>query len=78
MNGLREMHGSAILKLPKKPSTSNRLAVHPRDVRFSTESGHCRATVGCPLCAKGGHYDGWNGIYLHRQKIAEAHTMFAE
>jgi hypothetical protein len=25
-----------------------------RDVRFTPESGHCRATVGCPLCAKSG------------------------
>src|SRR4029077_2121049 len=24
------------------------------DVRFTSESGHCRATVGCPLCAKSG------------------------
>jgi hypothetical protein len=25
-----------------------------RDVRFTPKSGHCRATVGCPLCAKSG------------------------
>jgi hypothetical protein len=24
------------------------------DVRFTPKSGHCRATVGCPLCAKSG------------------------
>jgi hypothetical protein len=23
-------------------------------VRFTPESGHCRTTVGCPLCAKSG------------------------
>jgi hypothetical protein len=26
------------------------------DVRFTPESGHCGATVGCPLCAKSGHW----------------------
>jgi hypothetical protein len=26
-----------------------------RDVRFPPESGHCRAPVGCPLCAITGH-----------------------
>ena len=26
-----------------------------RDVRFTPESGHLRATLGCPLCAKSGH-----------------------
>jgi hypothetical protein len=25
------------------------------NVRFTPKSGHCRATVGCPLCAKSGH-----------------------
>jgi hypothetical protein len=25
------------------------------DVRFTLESGHCRARRGCPLCAKSGH-----------------------
>jgi hypothetical protein len=24
------------------------------DVRFTPESGHCRTTGGCPLCAKSG------------------------
>jgi hypothetical protein len=28
-----------------------------RDVRFTPESGHCRATVGCPLSARSGHRD---------------------
>jgi hypothetical protein len=26
------------------------------DVRFTPESGHYRATVGCPLCAKSRHW----------------------
>jgi hypothetical protein len=25
------------------------------DVRFTPESGHCRVTARCPLCAKSGH-----------------------
>jgi hypothetical protein len=32
-----------------------------RDVRFTPKSGHCRATVGCPLCARSG--------LMHRSKI---------
>jgi len=25
------------------------------NVRFTPRSGHCRTTLGCPLCAKNGH-----------------------
>jgi hypothetical protein len=48
------------------------------NVRFTPKSGHCLRTVGCPLCAKSGLTTAGTGIYLHRQKIAEAHPMFAE
>jgi hypothetical protein len=27
-------------------------------VRFTSESGHCEALLGCPLCAKSGHEEG--------------------
>jgi hypothetical protein len=30
------------------------IEARPFDVRFTPESGHCRATIGCPLCAKSG------------------------
>jgi hypothetical protein len=31
------------------------LIVQPDYVRFTSESGHCRAPVGCSFCAKSGH-----------------------
>jgi hypothetical protein len=30
------------------------IGLAPADVRFTPKSGHCRATVGCPLCATSG------------------------
>jgi hypothetical protein len=28
----------------------------PRRVRFTPKSGHCWVRLGCPLCARSGHY----------------------
>jgi hypothetical protein len=32
------------------------IALVKSDVRFTTESGHWLSALGCPLCAKSGHY----------------------
>ena len=40
MNGLLETHGSAILRLPTKPSTRDSIAAHPHDGRLSLKSRH--------------------------------------
>ena len=31
------------------------IGLSPVDVRFTPRSGHCRTTLGCPLCAISGH-----------------------
>jgi hypothetical protein len=34
------------------------------DVRFTPKSGHCRTTLGCPLCAKSGHHSQFTRDYI--------------
>jgi len=41
--------------LGSKQAGRNHVGKTPVDVRFTPNSGHCRATVGCPLCANSGH-----------------------
>jgi hypothetical protein len=40
---------------PPKPRRVADIEAPLIDVRFTPKSGHCRATVRCPLCAISGH-----------------------
>jgi hypothetical protein len=46
------------------------IASGPRDVRFTSKSGHCRAALGCPLCAKSRHAGYFGSSSLAAQRIA--------
>jgi hypothetical protein len=58
-----QQNGRANVRLGSKTD----IGLAPIDVRFTPKSGHCRATVGCPLCAISEHCQVY--LAIHRPKL---------